>query len=226
MIILSHRYHFLNFMIKWFTLFGMFCDRAWLQNPHFSPLHLIKILSPFNTLCQRHAFESIFLWLSYTLFWFLLPLSIIVSLLLFPIFFLIPNLGIPEIIPPPTLILWRFGSACPRSAPTAHAASLVIVLIRLPIICLHPHVYITWKQPRVWEEYLTHRCLQTSLSGNYPSELCIKEYGSLGDVLSTKALLSSLLGGLWVMDKVGDAKSWEQDPLLSSQREREQSSPS
>lgn len=114
MIILSHRYHFLNFKKKWFTSFGIFCDRAWLQNPHCSPLHLIKILSPFITLCQTHAFESIFLQLLYTLFWFLLPLSIIISLLLFPTVFLIPNLGIPEIIPPPTFILWSFWVCVPQ----------------------------------------------------------------------------------------------------------------
>lgn len=97
-----------------------------------------------NTLIWKY-----FLAIIVTKLWFLLLLSIIVSLLLFPTVFLIHSLGVLKVIPPSTLILkGGLGPVYSRSLPIAHSASLTTVLIRLSTIIYLHHWSVS--SERVW----------------------------------------------------------------------------
>lgn len=87
----------------------IFCDRALLQNPHFFPSYSIKILESFKTLCQTMHLKAFSC--CYCMLWSFAPCTP------FPIAWLVRILGIPQLIPPPILTLWRFGFMCLEGLP-------------------------------------------------------------------------------------------------------------
>ena len=91
----------------------------------------------------------------------------------------------------------------------------------LPWVCLKAHMKTTKGLGEVLDTQVLASYLETVTVHDASESVVL-----LRDELASKALLSLLLGNLWVMDKVGDAKIWKQGPFLSSQREMQHSLPS